>query len=90
MMPSIYDAVPKKDQIFCIELLEIAPTPILADRVFFVYLRGYLPKSKKKELALLDESLVNATLSVSCSVIYADGSHDDEKSSYSAVEDYGL
>jgi hypothetical protein len=27
---AIYDAVPKKDQIFSIEVLEIAPTPILA------------------------------------------------------------
>jgi hypothetical protein len=27
---AIYDAVPKKDQIFSIEFLEIAPTPILA------------------------------------------------------------
>ncbi|OOQ86006.1 hypothetical protein PEBR_23491 [Penicillium brasilianum] len=77
---AIYDTVPKKDQIFSNEFLEIAPMPILADRVFFVYLRGYLPESKEKELALLDESLVNATLTVSGSVIYADGSHDDGKS----------
>lgn len=27
---AIYDTVPKKDQIFSIEFLEIAPTPILA------------------------------------------------------------
>ncbi|EAW20657.1 uncharacterized protein NFIA_030900 [Aspergillus fischeri NRRL 181] len=59
---AIYDTVPKDDQIFRIQFLEIAPTPIIADRVFFVYLRGYLPESKKKELALPDEGLINATL----------------------------
>ncbi|GLB11816.1 hypothetical protein AtubIFM57258_008686 [Aspergillus tubingensis] len=77
---AIYDTVPKDDQIFKIEFLEIAPTPIIADRVFFIYLRGYLPESKKKELALPDEGLVNATLKVSASVVYPDGSHDDEHS----------
>ncbi|KAJ6073325.1 hypothetical protein N7467_011410 [Penicillium canescens] len=77
---AIYDIVPKEDQILKIEFLEIAPTPILADRVFFAYLCGYLPKSKKKELALPDEGVVNATLTVSSSVVYADGSHDDEES----------
>ncbi|KAE8326731.1 hypothetical protein BDV39DRAFT_176514 [Aspergillus sergii] len=77
---AIYDTVPKDDQIFKIEFLEIAPTPIIADRVFFVYLRGYLPESKKKELALPDEGLVNATLKVSASFVYPDGSHDNEDS----------
>ncbi|KAL2851355.1 hypothetical protein BJX68DRAFT_275335 [Aspergillus pseudodeflectus] len=76
---AIYDTVPKEDQILKVEFLEIAPTPIIADRVFFIYLRGYLPESKKKELALPDEGLVNATLKVSCSVVYADGTHDDEQ-----------
>ncbi|KAL5357128.1 hypothetical protein BJX96DRAFT_143938 [Aspergillus floccosus] len=77
---SIYDIVPKDDQIFKIEFLEIAPTPIIADRVFFVYLRGYLPESKKKELTLADEGLIHATLKVSASVVYPDGSHDPETS----------
>ncbi|KAL2807587.1 hypothetical protein BJX63DRAFT_440093 [Aspergillus granulosus] len=77
---AIYNTVLKEDQVFNIEFLEIAPTPIIADRVFLVYLRGYLPESKKKALALLDEGLVKATLSVSGSVVYADGSHDDEES----------
>ncbi|PYH30439.1 uncharacterized protein BO87DRAFT_400472 [Aspergillus neoniger CBS 115656] len=62
---AIYDTVPKDDQIFKIEFLEIAPTPIIADR---------------KELALPDEGLVNATLKVSASAVYSDGSHDDEHS----------
>ncbi|PYH64408.1 uncharacterized protein BO88DRAFT_458232 [Aspergillus vadensis CBS 113365] len=77
---AIYDTVPKDDQIFKIKFLEIAPTPIIANRVFFIYLRGYLPESKKNELALPDEGLVNATLKVSASVVYPDGSRDDEVS----------
>ncbi|KAG2414461.1 hypothetical protein HFD88_003652 [Aspergillus terreus] len=59
---AIYDAVPKDNQIFKMEFLEIAPTPVIADRVFFVYLRGYQYESKKKELALPEEGLINATL----------------------------
>ncbi|KAJ5130655.1 uncharacterized protein N7515_006694 [Penicillium bovifimosum] len=77
---AVYDIVPKEDQIWKIEFLEIAPTPIIADRAFFVYLGGYLPESKKKELALPDEGLVNATLTVSLSAVYADGSYADETS----------
>ncbi|KAL6232378.1 hypothetical protein BDW75DRAFT_217861 [Aspergillus navahoensis] len=77
---AVYDIVPKEDQLYSIESLEIAPTPILADRVLFVLLSGYLPGSKKKELAFPDKGLVNATLKVSSSVVYADGSHDDERS----------
>ncbi|KAF4228253.1 hypothetical protein CNMCM6805_002268 [Aspergillus fumigatiaffinis] len=76
---AIYDTVPKDDQLLKVEFLEVAPTPIVADRVFFVYLRGYLPKSKK-ELALLDEGLVDATLSVSGSIVYPDGSYMEPRS----------
>ncbi|RLM00577.1 hypothetical protein CFD26_108589 [Aspergillus turcosus] len=75
---AIYDPVPKADQLLSVEFLEVAPTPILSDRFFFAFLRGYLPESKKKELALPDEGLVDATLSVSGSVVYADGSYDDD------------
>ncbi|KAJ5174821.1 uncharacterized protein N7482_000698 [Penicillium canariense] len=77
---AIYDTVPKEDQLLYVEFLEIAPTPIVADRVFFVYLHGYLPESKKKELALLDEGLVDATLSVSSSAVYPNGSYEDAES----------
>ncbi|KAJ5365995.1 hypothetical protein N7517_008881 [Penicillium concentricum] len=77
---AIYDIVLEEDQILKMDFLEIAPTPTLADRVFFAYLCGYIPESKKKELALPDEGLVNVTLTMSSSVVYADGSHDDEKS----------
>ncbi|KAL2856116.1 hypothetical protein BJX68DRAFT_230012 [Aspergillus pseudodeflectus] len=77
---AIYDVVPKEEQVLKIQFLEIAPTPIIADRVFFVYLRGYLPESIRQRLGLLDDRLVNATLTVSLSAVYPDGSRDDEES----------
>lgn len=39
-----------------------------------------MPESKKKELELLDEGLVNATLTVSSSAIYLDGNCDPTES----------
>lgn len=51
-----------------------------SDRIFFVYLRGSIPESKKEELGLLDQGLVNATLIVSSSAVYPDGSYADEES----------
>ncbi|RFU31583.1 hypothetical protein B7463_g4754, partial [Scytalidium lignicola] len=77
---ALYGPVPKKDQLLDIEFLEIAPTPIISDRVFFVYLRGSIPESKKKELVLLDEGLVNATLTMSSSAVYPGGDSEDIKS----------
>ncbi|PYI28476.1 hypothetical protein BP00DRAFT_438396 [Aspergillus indologenus CBS 114.80] len=77
---AVYDAVPKNEQIFKIEFLEIAPSPISAHRVFFIYLRGCIPESKKKELALPDEGFINASLKVSGSAVYADGTPDQEDS----------
>ncbi|RAK79428.1 uncharacterized protein BO72DRAFT_526081 [Aspergillus fijiensis CBS 313.89] len=75
-----YDIVPKEDQLLSVEFLEVAPTPIIADRVFFVYLRGRLSGSKMKERGLFDKGLVDATLSVSASVVYADGSYMEPRS----------
>ncbi|KAJ6029881.1 hypothetical protein N7460_010147 [Penicillium canescens] len=77
---AIYDTVPKEDQLFSIEFLEIAPTPILADRVFFVYLRGDLYESKTKGLGLSDKGLIDATLPVNSSAVYRDGSYLEPKS----------
>ncbi|KAJ5754163.1 uncharacterized protein N7511_008316 [Penicillium nucicola] len=77
---AVYDVMPKEDQLYSIEFLEIAPTPIDTNRVLFALLSGYLPDPKKNELALPDEGLVNATLKFSGSVVYADGTHDDETS----------
>ncbi|KAE9378764.1 hypothetical protein N431DRAFT_553141 [Stipitochalara longipes BDJ] len=76
---AIYGPVPKEYQLLDVEFLEVAPTPIIADRIFFVYLRGYIPESKKKELGLLDEGLINATLAVSSSVVYPDGNSEVSK-----------
>ncbi|RAH41796.1 uncharacterized protein BO95DRAFT_372408 [Aspergillus brunneoviolaceus CBS 621.78] len=75
-----YDIVPKEDQLLNVEFLEVAPTPIIADRVFFVYLRGRLSGSKMKERGLFDKGLVDATLSVSASVVYPDGSYMEPRS----------
>ncbi|KAF7128414.1 hypothetical protein CNMCM5793_003144 [Aspergillus hiratsukae] len=60
---AIYDPVPKQDQLFKVEFLEVAPTPI-----------------PSKDLALPDEGLVNATLTVGGSVVYPDGSYEDPQS----------
>ncbi|KAL2808440.1 hypothetical protein BJX63DRAFT_439397 [Aspergillus granulosus] len=73
------DKVPGHNDAIYDTFLEVAPTPIDADRMFFVYLRGYLPEPKNQP-ALLDEGLVNATLTVSSFAVYLDGSHDDEQS----------
>lgn len=43
------------------------------DRVFFIYLRGGIPKSKPAQLGLSDDGLTNATLKVGASVIYPNG-----------------
>lgn len=57
------------------------------DRLFFVYLRGYIPESKKTELALADGGLADATFEIGASVVYKDGGHDDKKILYVSVED---
>lgn len=51
-----------------------------SDRIFFVYLRGSIPEFKKRELGLHDRDLFNATVTVSSSAQYSDGSHADEES----------
>ncbi|KAL3486567.1 hypothetical protein BJX62DRAFT_215163 [Aspergillus germanicus] len=75
-----YDVVRKEDQLYRIEGLEIAPTPFSTDRAVFILLSGNIPESKKKELGLPDEGLTNATLKIGASVVYSDGTHDDEQS----------
>ncbi|CAJ2507674.1 Uu.00g088600.m01.CDS01 [Anthostomella pinea] len=76
---AIYGPVPKEDQLFEVDFLEIAPTPILADRVFFVYLRVYLPDDKRGYQELLDKHLPDAKLAVSSSAVYPDGAHDEKQ-----------
>ncbi|RAH74821.1 uncharacterized protein BO66DRAFT_416990 [Aspergillus aculeatinus CBS 121060] len=84
---AIYDdTVPENDQAFKIEFLEIVPThyhhPDNSDRVFFVYLRGF----RKKELALPEEGLINATLNISASAAYPDSSYDKKDSTTGPLE----
>ncbi|PVH76823.1 hypothetical protein DL98DRAFT_496291 [Cadophora sp. DSE1049] len=78
-----YGPVPKNEQLLSVEFLEIAPTPIVADRVFFIYLRGWIP-SATPPLNLKspdsDSGLSNATLKVSSSAVYPDGSSDPSES----------
>ncbi|KAL4874380.1 hypothetical protein BJY04DRAFT_226127 [Aspergillus karnatakaensis] len=87
---AFYDAVPKEEQVFEIEFLEIAPTPIIADRLFFIYLRGEVSESKKKEMGLPDGPLVDATITARSSAIYADGSMADEQSLTLPLKTMGL
>ncbi|KAH7327338.1 hypothetical protein BKA65DRAFT_66079 [Rhexocercosporidium sp. MPI-PUGE-AT-0058] len=76
-----FGPVPKDEQLFVVELLEIAPTPIQTDRVVFVYLSSWIPP----EIPFLniespDLGLVNATLKVSSSAKFPDGSSDPLRS----------
>ncbi|RYP65460.1 hypothetical protein DL770_008990 [Monosporascus sp. CRB-9-2] len=73
-----YGPVPKVDQLFQVEFLEIAPSPIPVDQFFFVFLRGEIPPSKKKDVDHLD-GLANATLSFTLSVVFPDGQHGDPR-----------
>ncbi|KAL4794689.1 hypothetical protein BDV19DRAFT_364628 [Aspergillus venezuelensis] len=77
---AVYAIVPKEDQLFNVEFLEVAPMPIPTDRIFFVYLCGCIPESRKTELGLADGGLTDATVEIGVSVVYEDGGHDDEKS----------
>ncbi|RAH47176.1 uncharacterized protein BO95DRAFT_327858, partial [Aspergillus brunneoviolaceus CBS 621.78] len=56
------------------------------DRVFFASLRGCLPESKKKELALPKEGLINATFKTSASAVYLDSSYDKKDSTTGPLE----
>ncbi|KAL4965979.1 uncharacterized protein BDV14DRAFT_171876 [Aspergillus stella-maris] len=77
---AVYANVPKEDQLFKVEFLEVAPTPIPTDRLFFIYLRGFIPESKRTELGLANGALTDATFEIRASVVYEDGGHDNEKS----------
>ncbi|RYP65608.1 hypothetical protein DL771_008216 [Monosporascus sp. 5C6A] len=73
-----YGPVPKVDQLFQVEFLEIAPSPIPVDHFFFVFLRGEIPSRKKRDAEHLD-GLANATLSFTLSVAFPDGERGDPK-----------
>ncbi|RYP80337.1 hypothetical protein DL769_002517 [Monosporascus sp. CRB-8-3] len=92
-----YGPVPKVDQLFQVEFLEIAPSPIPvyditfsslfpkntanifpSDQFFFVFLRGEILPSKKRDTEHFD-SLANATLSFTLSVVLKDGKRGDPR-----------
>ncbi|KAK4982900.1 hypothetical protein LTR50_007526 [Elasticomyces elasticus] len=73
-----YGPVPKAEQIFEVEFLEIAPSPIPVDQIFFVWLRGQILPSRVTALDTLnDADLANATLAISLSAVYPDGYRDE-------------
>ncbi|KAL5328471.1 hypothetical protein ACEPPN_001970 [Leptodophora sp. 'Broadleaf-Isolate-01'] len=76
-----YGPVPKDEQLFSVEFLEIAPTPITADRVVFLYLHGWIPsETPSLNIKSPDLGLINATLKLSSSAKFPDGSSDPSKS----------
>ncbi|SPN99081.1 uncharacterized protein DNG_02120 [Cephalotrichum gorgonifer] len=72
-----YGPVPRDEQLFRIELLEIAPSPIPVDQIFFVLLRGYIPPSKEKDIN--PDHLAAATLSITLSALLSDGEIEKPK-----------
>ncbi|KAH6715667.1 hypothetical protein BKA61DRAFT_733567 [Leptodontidium sp. MPI-SDFR-AT-0119] len=71
-----YNQVPKDSQLFSVEFLEIAPNPIKADRVFFMFLRGQMPLSTSAQCS----GLRRPTLKISSSAIYPDGTSEPAQS----------
>ncbi|KAM7215675.1 hypothetical protein V8F06_008966 [Rhypophila decipiens] len=83
---AFYGPVPKKDQIFVIDFLEIAPSPIPVDKIFFVLLRGEIPSSHAGDITA--DQLAAATLNITMSVtrpksnLEDDNKENEDKSSY--------
>jgi hypothetical protein len=90
-----YGPVPKADQLFQVEFLEIAPSPIPrydttpcslpqppnifpSDQIFFLFLRGEIPASKKKEQEHLDD-FATASLSITLSAVLPEGKRENPK-----------
>ncbi|KAK4452236.1 hypothetical protein QBC34DRAFT_42238 [Podospora aff. communis PSN243] len=64
-----YGPIPKAEQIFNIDFLEIAPTPVPVSRYFFVLLRGETPPSTRQKLHLEPAQLSDTTLSITVSAV---------------------
>ncbi|KAL2066960.1 hypothetical protein VTL71DRAFT_1384 [Oculimacula yallundae] len=72
-----YGPVPKDKQLFVVEFLGTAPTPMQTDRVVFIYLSGWIPpETSLPKIESPDSGLVNATLKVSSTAKFLDGSYD--------------
>ncbi|KAI1161392.1 hypothetical protein F5B18DRAFT_653698 [Nemania serpens] len=67
-----YGPVPRKDQWFDVEFLEVSPTPIDIDNFFFILLRGSLRKSGKLHVRTTD-NLANATATLTMSATLKSG-----------------
>ncbi|KAH7337908.1 hypothetical protein BKA66DRAFT_435375 [Pyrenochaeta sp. MPI-SDFR-AT-0127] len=68
-----YGPIPRSEQLFNIEFLEIAPTPWEMDKYFFTLLRGYILDSKVDDAENLDKLLANATVKISLCVVLPSG-----------------
>ncbi|KAK4209273.1 hypothetical protein QBC37DRAFT_55930 [Rhypophila decipiens] len=76
---AFYGPVPKKDQIFVIDFLEIAPSPIPVDKVFFVLLRGEIPSSHAGDITA--DQLAAAKLNITMSLTHPEGDNENEDKS---------
>ncbi|KAM7199198.1 hypothetical protein V8F33_004673 [Rhypophila sp. PSN 637] len=74
---AFYGPVPKKDQIFMIDFLEIAPSPIPVEKIFFVLLRGEIPSSHADDVT--QGQLAAATLNITISVTRPKSDQEDDK-----------
>ncbi|KAK3389651.1 hypothetical protein B0H63DRAFT_102762 [Podospora didyma] len=79
---AFYGPVPKDEQIFRIELLEIAPSPILVNKYFFILLRGEIPRSTRQDLHLQPADLADATLSITGSAVLEKDGEEIEPQRY--------
>ncbi|KAI0815555.1 hypothetical protein GGR55DRAFT_675172 [Xylaria sp. FL0064] len=68
-----YGPVPEEDQLFQIEFLEIAPSPIPVNQIFFVLLSGTVDERYKEVQLQPGSDLSDATLSLSGSAILENG-----------------
>ncbi|KAK3325222.1 hypothetical protein B0H66DRAFT_114538 [Apodospora peruviana] len=79
---AFYGPIPKAQQIFDIEFLEIAPSPILVNKYFFILLRGEIPPSTRQKLHLEPSDVANATLSITLSAVLEEGNRKQEARTY--------
>ncbi|KAI1351241.1 hypothetical protein F5Y01DRAFT_325566 [Xylaria sp. FL0043] len=68
-----YGPVPEEDQLFQIEFLEIAPSPVPINHIFFVLLSGTVDERYKEVQLQPGSDLSDATLSLSGSAILENG-----------------
>ncbi|KAI0114006.1 hypothetical protein GGR51DRAFT_546692 [Nemania sp. FL0031] len=67
-----YGPVPKENQLFQLDFLEVSPSPMITDRFVFFLLRGRLLKPKDNPVQTTD-NLANATASLTMSAALESG-----------------